>query len=471
MLTIFSAAKYREYNKLRDILSGKLGTDESPKVAASAQKRKSPGEAPATPSRRSNSQAPTPGKHTHQILQLSHEFPVSAFKISTPTVRRTVIGPTPQKDGQVLGLFDLLSSETPSKVQRTVFGDIVPNVLATPSKTPARSDCELSASGGGRASRTPASSGKRFLLDTFVTPQKRKVADENTPSSMAKHLATPSFLRRDSLRLDALAEEAESPGTTRPWKKRSFGRSLSSMIQELRRREEDELDEEWEIMREMEEEASNPGTKSSRPPKLQVEDSQAVMSLGPDGFDNSELEQEERDEQEDGLNRNGQPRKVWKKKGQKRQTKRIISQYNQRLRLRDKANPALTVRPVRTKPSRLPATEPSDEDDDAVPETQAATTNPTHDATDEAYGTASDDDCLSDASDASHTTKKHGTTSKPRPEAELTASKDKAKDATVAVKKAGRKVNEQAHANYCRLKIKNKNSKANGRGRFGRGRR
>lgn len=103
------------------------------------------------------------------------------------------------------------------------------------------------------------------------------------------------------------------------------------MIQELRRREEDELDEEWEIMREMEEEASNPGIKSSRPPRLKVEDSQAVMSLGPDGFDFTELEQEGEDEQEDGLNQNGQPRKVWKKKGQKRQTKRIISQYNQRL--------------------------------------------------------------------------------------------------------------------------------------------
>jgi DNA replication regulator SLD2 len=31
------------------------------------------------------------------------------------------------------------------------------------------------------------------------------------------------------------------------------------------------------------------------------------------------------------------------------------------------------------------------------------------------------------------------------------------------LKKAVRKVNEQAHANYCKLKIKNKNSKGNGR--------
>jgi len=165
-------------------------------------------------------------------------------------------------------------------------------------------------------------------LDTFVTPQKRKAGNENTPSSMAKHLATPSFLRRDSLRLDALVEEPESPEITRPWKKRTFGRSLSSMIQEMRRQEEDKLDEEWEIMREMEHEISNPGPKKSSVQKLQVEDSQAAVDFGTDGFDATGLWQEEEDDgQQDETNQTGQPQRVWKKKGQKRQTKRVISQY------------------------------------------------------------------------------------------------------------------------------------------------
>ena len=36
------------------------------------------------------------------------------------------------------------------------------------------------------------------------------------------------------------------------------------------------------------------------------------------------------------------------------------------------------------------------------------------------------------------------------------------------IKRAARKISATAHANFCRLKIKNKNSKANGRGKFGR---
>jgi len=128
---------------------------------------------------------------------------------------------------------------------------------------------------------------------------------------------------------------------------------------------------------------------------------------------------------------------------------------------------------VRTKPIPLPTIPPSDDedaDDDAVPETQAATTKSISNETDEAYGTASDDDCLSDASDASHSTRKHKAPVKLRSDAVSTASKDRTGKPEGEPKKKARKVNPQAHANYCRLKIKNKNSKAKGRGRFGRGR-
>ena len=104
-----------------------------------------------------------------------------------------------------------------------------------------------------------------------------------------------------------------------------------------------------------------------------------------------------------------------------------------------------------------------------MPETQAVTTKPNNVETDEAYGTASDDDYQSDASDVSHTAKKHKAPQKSNPDAASKASEHKSSKPEGEVKKA-RKVNPQAHANYCRLKIKNENSKAKGRGRFGRGR-
>ena len=208
-----------------------------------------------------------------------------------------------------------------------MLGDIIPNVLQTPSKDRGRSEDESSMEGRGGRSRTPLSTGKRYLLDKFATPQKRKRDNEDTPSSTLKYLSTPMFLRRDTHSLDMIAEEDETTPRPAPWKRRGLGRSLSSMIQSLRRQEEEKLDEELEIMREMEMEAAGiPLPKKTKVPDTLVEDSQALMRLGPDGYDGSGQEDSwGTDAQQEGLDQNGKPRKLWKKRGQKRQTKRIIS--------------------------------------------------------------------------------------------------------------------------------------------------
>lgn len=123
--------------------------------------------------------------------------------------------------------------------------------------------------------------------------------------------------------MDTLVEEAQDDheimnmGRMRqpPFKKRGIVRSLSSIIQGLRRQEDDKLDEELEMMREMEDADDDQG---SAKPTVQVEDSQVVMPLGPDqSIESEESEEEERD--------TGVFRKPWKKKGLKRQTKRVIS--------------------------------------------------------------------------------------------------------------------------------------------------
>ena len=245
--------------------------------------------------------------------------PRSARKLFTPLGKKAFIGPTPQKDGQVLGLFDLMPFESPSKIDRTPLKDVAPNTACTPQKASPRLDDVFTP--GARLGRTPQSSGKRFLLNSFLTPQKqqRNISVE-TPSSSMKMLATPAFLRRDSQRLDILLEEAESPKTRQPWKRRPLGRSLSSMIQEMREQAEHEHDDDEEAMREAE--GSTDFIKKVSKPTLLVQDSQATNSvqLEVDGFVPSDVEQEESQEEQ-----GSHPRKVWKKKGLKRQTKRVIS--------------------------------------------------------------------------------------------------------------------------------------------------
>lgn len=226
------------------------------------------------------------------------------------------IGPTPQRNGIVLGLFDLLPEGTPSK-KKTVLGSAEPNIPQTPSKA-----SEASIEPRARGERTPLSAGKRFLLSQFVTPKKRKLDDQGTPSTI-RGLATPAFLRRDNM-LSAIEEDDEPVPRPLPWKRRGMGRSLSSMIQAMKKDEEDRLDDEADIMREMEmEEQGISEPKIPKVPHIQIEDSQTDMPLGPDRG----LESEEDSDGEPELGRDGKPRKAWKKKGLKRQTRRVISRF------------------------------------------------------------------------------------------------------------------------------------------------
>jgi hypothetical protein len=236
------------------------------------------------------------------------------------------IGPTPQRNGIVLGLFDHLPAGTPSK-RRAVLAHVEINVLQTPSRKTQEAASETSLESRARGERTPLSAGKRFLFNQFVTPKKQKLDEEGTPSSRQRDFATPSFLRRNNV-LSAIDEADEATPRAAPWKRRGLGRSLSAMMQAMKKDEDDRLDEEADIMREMEmEEQGVSVPRKVKIPDIQVEDSQAPMPLGPDRG----LESEEDDDEEPELGRDGKPRKVWKKKGLKRQTKRVISRLQRHL--------------------------------------------------------------------------------------------------------------------------------------------
>ncbi|KAF3010831.1 regulatory particle non-ATPase [Curvularia kusanoi] len=409
--------KYKEYNKLRTHPPGAAAPQTPSKRATS---RKQADNIDRTPKVALKAPVLTPlkRKRTEEVITENADTATAYLSPQGPAF----IGPTPQRDGIVLGLFDNLTAGTPSK-RRIIFGEIEPNLFQTPTKKDTDAASEASSASRIRGERTPLSVTKRNLFNQFVTPKKRKVGEEGTPTSTLKGLATPAFLRRDNV-LDRIEETNEATPRPAPWKKRGMVRSLSAMIQNMRKEEDDRLDEEADIMREMEmeEEGIRPPVKP-RTSQVQVTDSQAEMPLGPDR--GSESEQEEEEEEE--LGPDGKPKRVWKKKGLKRQTRRT------------------NLRPNAAKPKPVQEFRYNDEESDndsnakSVPETQLPE--------DAGLALSADDDDDSDyASDVSHSAKKQRAPTK--------------KEATLAEKKEGvvekvkRKISATAHANYQRLKIR-----------------
>lgn len=303
-------------------------------------------------------------------------------------------------------------------------------MLATPSKA-AQENAE-----DFKLGRTPSSVSKRRYLDNLVTPL--KPADGNaqarTPVSVSKlQFGTPTFLRRRPLAAVEEMPEYQSPEKLRRTTRRPFARGLSAIVANLRKVEESQFDEEEEAMREMEgfappEPSVVPAAPPAAPapvpvpvpdvvPDSQVESQAGVRMLG--GFDDEADYDSPVEEQLD----RGRPMKEFKKKGQKR-----------------------TTRKVNMKPTfiRRPAEEvvaPEDSDDEPVPETQV---DPA--AADLAGG---DEDGEYMEREAGVKGKKRGA------DGEEKGGK---------VRKVARKVNELAHANFRRLKLRGKGAKGGGGG-------
>lgn len=445
------SAKYREYDQLRKLRSEQYSV-ETPRKHV--QRQSSPKKRQALMERSANPPAVTPRKDSKALQTLAPpELSPVHEEEQTPAFIRCALGPTPQKNGQILGIFDMLKSATPSRPATAPVPVNDSAVAGTPSKptAPTSSDPTLS--------RTPQSSSKRRYLEAFAgTPLKRK-RDENdvgTPSTAKKQYATPAFLRR-SFPLAPIDEDATEPITAAPpFKKRSLVRSLSTIIQGLKKQEEKRMDDEWDVLNELEGEENGESQ-----PKVLVEDSQVLdMPLGPDqGPDQSD---EETVVDPGALDANGRPRKVWKKKGLKRQTRRVI------------------MRPVTHKAKKAAGlAEPDGSGDEAVEETQQAELRPrterkaaqAEDGAEAGSGVESeylDDDPM--AQKEVEVPKFKVKRKKQRSDSDIGAERgtgEVEKESTT--KKAARKVSAQAHANFRKLKIKNKNSKANGRGgRFGR---
>ncbi len=465
-----------------------------------------------------------------------------AENLSTPSISRklfspvvpTSIGPTPQRDGRVLGLFDVLSEEddqqhhitreedkqrrrsaaveaTPSKRTAAEAAHLAAGIQATPRKQTLdslyTSDDDEHGGNARRLGRTPMSSGRRNLLNHFTggagttslavavershsaalgtTPLKARDANSQraqqsslleTPSKgdSGHVFATPAFLRRQPpavAMLPVVDENGDilmSPPSRLRLPRKPLVRGLSSVLASLRRMEDEQLDEQLDVLRELEGDMDlNDGMATMRPaprapaPQLtpvdgvQVEDSQVQPSsaeavprlLG--GFDDEGLYDSPPEDAPVG--RDGQPLRVFKKKGQKRTTRFV------------------NMRPTRTKRPATGATaEESDSEGEGegdgilAAETQLADQG-TADAWDgdilsgSEYGSGAEDEAKAKASRTKAKDKK--TDKKTDKKKDKKRDKDKTKKDGGAVKKAVRKVNELAHANFKRLKLRNNGSK------------
>lgn len=323
------AAKYKEYSRLSKPSKSTVSSYSSSRTSKPALRNDDPFAKPVVRTNSNNddpfarppsrASAPvTPNKSRPPRPSAAHETPTRSTGKSTlanadiyespVSVRRQrlfgnrttrdAVGPTPQKAGLVLGIFDQLATATtpPSPSSATKPKTPFDDTTATPSRQNVQ-----------RVSASPA----------FATPTKRKLADTASP---LRRFETPSGLKRRA----PLESAGDSPMFRPPPRPT---RGLSSMINELRELEEHEHDDDEEAMREMEAEEMGlpapPRKDNGRVKKVKVDK---------DGFDREpELPplppgayvDEEAVDEDEGKKVEG---RTYKKKGLKRQTKRVKSE-------------------------------------------------------------------------------------------------------------------------------------------------
>lgn len=475
-------------------------------------------------------QTPSKARTAHPANVDPYDSPSVLRRLFSPSTHmqsssplKTAIGPTPQRDGKALGLFDLLSESggstaTPSA---TRIASVKGMSAQTPSKkrktmdTIAEEEGEEEAASTPRGERTPASSGKIYDLSAlFATPTAWKyssiVEDEASKGTFGNNrasqpnpqpptntdpanLETPSFLRRSTSGIFGSSNPNANAGGLSPILSRKpqqfVGKGLSQIVQGLRDMEEERLDDDLDALREMENEQQGTG--------VEVADSQIPADPTTQG-------------------------RTYKKKGQKRTTRLV------------RMKPVVAPKPAATKPQSQPQrqsqrqprsikpsrstpidedgsgdTEPEESDDDLVAITETQTepaslrprkeheanvaeefeegdwdslhsiseaeaesgmdSDPDYDAVSKPLGrTKSFSEKMKEAIENADEQSKGSHETKQPQQQEKKKRKEKEKE-NVEKNPSTRKINPQAHANYRSLKIRNRGG---GRGRgFGRFRR
>lgn len=202
--------------------------------------------------------------------------------------------------------------------------------------------------------------------------------------------------------------------------------------------EDETLDEELDMLREME--SDNVPRNHLHQPKTLVTDSQRPeMPLGPDG--DLESDEDGVEHADDGIGRDGKPLKVWKKKGQKRTTRRVLMKPNT---AKWRPEPAWKVGQA------------NGEEADGVAETQTVNAERWTDWKEDGRDSNEYEDI-----EGGQGATEAGNSRKEAFDKDLGGKEGFSK-------KAKKKISTIAHANFRALKIKNKQSKGKKGGRFGR---
>ncbi|XP_044722170.1 DNA replication and checkpoint protein [Hirsutella rhossiliensis] len=393
------AEKYKEYSK-----------DDEPR-----SKKRRPEPTPSeTPLKRTR-HAETPHRDRARDDELMNSPGISRKLFSPAKV--TSLGPTPQKDGRVLGLFDLLVERelgTPSQKNKDAAKKPASryNIHATPSKRTGSENVD----GDAELARTPMSASKRHLVNATMTPMKNRGETRcgRTPTSVSKlQFDTPAFLKRNTL---PTLNENDAFDMPAPLKlpRKPLVRGLSEIVASLRRVEEETLDDDLEALREAENEQDG-GAPVKRPPQMPTEPDSQARRLPLGGFDDEGLYDSP---EEDKSHRNGNPLAVYKKKAPKRTTRRVNIKptWNKRPTDMAESSGSLEADEDSTLGARPDAAGPSGQVEGLLDDQDFQDVNPTR--------------------------------------------KPKAKAAKEGpIKKTVRKVNELAHANFQRLKLRNSGAK------------
>ena len=236
----------------------------------------------------------------------------------------------------VLGLFDVLSPSSHSQTLPKHYTSlaVTGNVQDTPSKRPSPHTAgSKDVSAEQYHHRPPLSVSKQACLNAFLTPSTCRVKNsKSTPSSHNgvsnfRFDETPNFLRRDSQRAFTGKENKDiedyiswSPMASRHPPKGYAGKGLSALVKGLREMEEERLDEELDMLKEIED-GDTPAGRLQEAKVLVIDSQRPDMPLGPDGSVDLGGNEDFADE---GKGRDGKPLKVWKKKGQKRTTRKVV---------------------------------------------------------------------------------------------------------------------------------------------------
>lgn len=412
----FTAAKYKTYGRLRALEESSSSTQNAGHEIKDVAKTPSKSdqhharskrkyatltaEADGHTPRKARREVSTPAKNRvasgdalHPAVLDPYDSPSVFRRLFSPTTHRqpqtsplplkTAIGPTPQRNGKILGLFDMLSASggstaTPS-AKRTA--TLEQTIVQTPSRSKAQRLGNIAEVDGERneeedddendvfaMGRTPASSSKKLYLERlFATPTTLRFAtmmeaddDRDNEQSQRALLAptqtenqldnkidplgseTPSFLRRSNSGRytssnDFANHDPLSPVGVRKHQRFSNGKGLTALVQGLRDMEKERMEDEWEILNEIEAEQNHPTTQVAE--DVQVGDSQVPHN-----------------------NINGMTtgqEKAWKKKTQKRTTRLV----KMKPVIQVKSKPSRTATEGTSKPTK-PTRENNDDDDE-----------------------------------------------------------------------------------------------------------